>query len=156
MNPGIFSHPGPAARGRWLAGTALLSFLATGCEEKLLLPPPAQLTSGIVVYQDLQYGGPAALVTEDVPFLRGYASPCIETDDTGDDPYFSVGSRSWSNCISSVRVAAGWKATLYAGNDFKGVQVEVTADMPDLRQLPGGCGGVGFNDCVSSIRVSRR
>jgi hypothetical protein len=122
----------------------------------MLAPPPPRLTSGIVIFQDAYYGEPAAWVTTDVPFLRGYGSPCVQTVDTGDDPYFSVGSKSWSHCISSVRVAAGWKAILYTGNEFKGSSVEVTADTPDLRQLPGGCGGGDFNDCVSSIRVSRR
>jgi hypothetical protein len=129
--------------------------LTAACEEQALRPPPNRLTSGIVIYQDLSYGGASAYITSDVPYLRGYASPCIETDDTLDDPHFSRGSRSWSNCMSSVRVAPGWKATLYSGNNFTGDEVEVLADVPDLRDLPGNCGGT-LNDCVSSVRVSRR
>ena len=145
-----------SGRGRLIAGAALLILLPACRQQRLLLPAPARLTSGIVIYQDAFYSGQAALVTGDVRFLRGYSSPCVETVDSGDDPYFSVGSESWSNCISSLRVAAGWKATLYDGNDFKGAHVEVTSDIPDLRQVPGGCGSGDFNDCVSSLRVSRQ
>ncbi len=129
--------------------------LYAACGEQPLLPPPARLTSGVVIYQDASYGGAAAYITRDVPFLRGYGNPCIDVHDTGDDPYFSLGSPSWSNCISSMRVAPGWKATLYTGNNFKGDEVEVTGDVPDLRELPGNCEGT-LNDCVSSVRVSRQ
>ena len=41
---------------------------------------------------------------------------------------------------------------LYRDEDFKGRNVTVTSDTPDLRTLPGPCDR-GFNDCVTSIRV---
>jgi hypothetical protein len=142
----------------WIARAAalvLLSSVPGACERNTLPSPPAPLTRGVVIFQDANFGGAAAHVTGDLASLRGYGSPCVETADTGDDPYFSVGSRTWSNCISSVRVAPGWQAVLYAGNNFTGGHVEVTGDVPDLRDVPGGCAD-NFNDCVSSIRVSRR
>jgi hypothetical protein len=113
------------------------------------------LTNGVAIFPDTNYGGAAAHVTGDLPDLRAYRGACVETFDTGDDPYFSVGSRSWSNCISSVRVARGWKAILYADPNFTGSSTEVTSDLPDLREVPGPCRG-GFSDCVSSLRVSPR
>jgi hypothetical protein len=45
--------------------------------------------------------------------------------------------------------------TLYRDDDFKGRSVTLTADTPNLRELPGPCDG-SFNDCVSSIRVTKR
>jgi hypothetical protein len=144
-----------AARGAAACCGVLLSMLAAACNRQTLPAPPSRLTRGIVIFADAFYGGQAAYLTDSLPFLRDYNSPCVETSDSGDDPYFSVGSRTWSNCVSSVRVAPGWKAILYGGNNFTGEHLEVTADVPDLREVPGSCGGT-FNDCISSIRVSRR
>ncbi|MQA28486.1 MAG: hypothetical protein GEU82_01430 [Luteitalea sp.] len=135
-------------------GPVVLLLLAA-CEQAPLPPAPARLTSGIVIYQHARYGGLAAHVTASLAYLGRNGGPCVETEDTGDDPYFSVGSLTWSDCMSSVRVAPGWKAILFTGNNFKDEQVEMTSDVPDLREVPGGCGS-GFNDCVSSIRVLRR
>jgi hypothetical protein len=62
---------------------------------------------------------------------------------------------SWSKCVSSVRVFPGWSATLYRDEDFKGRSITVTSDTLNLRTLPGPCDG-SFNDCVTSIRVTRQ
>jgi len=57
---------------------------------------------------------------------------------------------SWGKCVSSVRVLPGWSATFYRAEDFKGRSITLTADTPNLRNLPGP-----FDDCVTSIRVTR-
>jgi hypothetical protein len=154
LSRGIFSLRVGRA-GITAAGCGPLLLLLASCEESPLPAPPNRLTSGIVIYQDAQYGGSAAHVTVSLPSLRAGDAPCVETTDSGNDPYYAVGSRTWSNCISSLRVARGWKAILYAGYNFTDEYIEVTSDVPDLRDMPGGCGH-GFNDCVSSIRVSRQ
>jgi hypothetical protein len=62
---------------------------------------------------------------------------------------------TWSDCVSSVRVAEGWTVTLYRDKEYKGNSLRLTADSPNLSALPGPCDGT-FNDCVSSIRVSKQ
>ena len=59
----------------------------------------------------------------------------------------------WNDCISSIRLAPGWRATLYRDDDFTGDRLEITEDLPNLEQvMPRGC-NKGFNDCTTSIRV---
>ena len=53
---------------------------------------------------------------------------------------------SMNDCISSVRVPAGWKATLYEHVDFTGQQVTLEADTP---RVPAG-----LHDKASSIVVA--
>jgi hypothetical protein len=57
--------------------------------------------------------------------------------------------------VSSIHVFPGWSAILYRDEDFKGRNVAIVADTPDLRGLPGPCDGT-FNDCVRSIRVTKQ
>jgi len=57
--------------------------------------------------------------------------------------------------VSSVRVLAGWRVTLYRDSEFRGRSVMLTADAPNLKELPGPCDGT-FNDCVMSMRVARQ
>ena len=60
------------------------------------------------------------------------------------------------DCISSIRVAAGWHATIYKDDSFRGQSVETTSDLPNLQVVAGSCHDDGLNDCVSSIRVRRQ
>jgi hypothetical protein len=49
-------------------------------------------------------------------------------------------------------------ARLYAEDDhYEGESLVITSDAPNLKRLPGPCGDDGddWDDCVSSIRVSR-
>ena len=62
---------------------------------------------------------------------------------------------AWDDCISSIRVAPGWRATLYRNDDFNGDRLEVIGDIPNLQLAMGRCDKFGFNDCVTSIRVVR-
>ena len=61
--------------------------------------------------------------------------------------------RNWNDCISSIRVAPGWRATVYRGTGFDGESMEVAQDVPNLVVVPGTCSRGGLNDCISSIRV---
>jgi hypothetical protein len=57
--------------------------------------------------------------------------------------------------LSSIKVMPGWHATLYRNPDYKGASLTVSEDTPNLQGLPGPCSGT-FNDCVSSIGISRQ
>jgi hypothetical protein len=118
-----------------------------------LPPAPVALTSGVTIYSDINYEGDSAHVTADIPDLRKLTSGCAEVD-TQDDAEFTAGSQTWSNCISSLGVAHGWKAILYADKHFRGTRFELTASLRDLRRAAGPCKGT-LNDCVSSIQVVR-
>jgi hypothetical protein len=87
---------------------------------------------------------------QDIDDLKDFKGPCIKYEGgNGTVPLSSTDS--WDDCISSVRVAPGWRATLYGDNNFKGMRLEVEGDLMNLRFVPGG----DFNDGVSSIRVVR-
>lgn len=126
-----------------LAGLTLFA----GCE-KSLPTAPAELTSGIVIYEHSNYMGASAHVTEDIKNLEDVQGPCIKSE--------SNGTRNvWGDCISSIRVAPGWRATIYRDDGYDGDRLDVTQDVPNLQLVSGDCSKGGFNDCVSSIRVIR-
>lgn len=131
-----------------LASVAVISLIALACD-KSLPGAPSELTQGIVIYEDANYRGKSALVTNDIADLKDFKGPCFTP---GQSP--GTGESNWNDCISSVRVASGWKATLFGDVDYHGSQLEVIADVPDLKSVPGRCGS-GMDDCVTSIRVSR-
>ena len=118
------------------------------CGASSLPTAPSELTSGIAIYEHADYRGESALLTEDVKDLKDVKGPCAM--DEGEN----VVDR-WNDCISSVRVAPGWRATLFRDDGFKGEQFEVSGDVPNLQQVAGGCSKGGFNDCVTAIRVFR-
>lgn len=110
---------------------------------------PADVTIGVAVYEHADYAGESALITEDIENLKNVRGPCVarsggEETDVG-----------WSDCISSIRVAPGWRATLYRDDGFRGEQLTVTSDVPNLTAMPGHCPRGGFNDCATAIRVFR-
>jgi hypothetical protein len=124
-----------------LCGVAALS----GCQ-KSLPTAPSELTAGIVIYQHDDYLGKSAHVVSNQSNLKDVSGPCVEhrSNASGSDDFYS-----WDDCISSVRVAPGWRATFFGDNDYKGMRLEVGEDFLNLRFVPGG----DFNDGVSSIRV---
>jgi Peptidase inhibitor family I36 len=128
------------------AGVAV-AFVAAGCESLPALgPTPAD--QGIVIYVHADFTGPSQALNVDVPDLDKVQGSCSNGEE-GEVP-------TWSDCISSVKVLSGWTATLYRDKDYKGASVTLTTDTPDLTRLPGPCDKDGFNDCVSSIRVTRQ
>ena len=134
-------------RGRF---TVLLVVAMSGCDGSALLvlpTAPSDLTSGITIYEHWNYGGESAVVKSDIADLGAYAGPCIDEDDD------LASYELWDDCISSIRVAPGWRATLYTGKDFRGESLVITADVPNLQLVKGSCDHDGLNDCITSIRV---
>lgn len=104
-----------------------------------------------MIYEHANYEGESAQVTDDIRDLKDYKGPCVNSYDS--TPYGSTVQRDWNDCISSIRLAPGWRATLYRDDDFDGDQLDLTADVPNLQLTPGDCSHDGFNDCSTSIRV---
>jgi hypothetical protein len=124
-----------------------VSLLLAGCENDPIILGPTAADQGIVIYLHADFTGPSQAIDVDVRDLTRAQGPCSGGAE-GEMP-------SWTRCVSSVRVYPGWSATLYKDDDFKGRSVTITADAPNLRNLPGPCDGT-FNDCVTSIRVTRQ
>ncbi|MQA28485.1 MAG: hypothetical protein GEU82_01425 [Luteitalea sp.] len=148
--PFMRAHPRPRRRQTVSLLTVGLLVVA-GCRARTLPPAPTAITSGMVIYTDINYHGASAHITADIADLRAFTSTCREVD-THDDPEFTAGSETWSNCLSSLGVAPGWRAILYSDPRFSGERFEVAASLRDLRRVPGPCRGT-FNDCVSSIQI---
>jgi hypothetical protein len=124
----------------------LVSFSACeGRRFEILGPTPAG--EGIAVFIHAGFAGASQAINKDVHDLAFVEGPCSSGAE-GEQP-------SWHDCISSVRVESGWTVILYRDKDFKGRSVTLTADAPNLVELPGPCDG-SFNDCVSSLRVARQ
>ena len=132
-----------------LRAALLLALALPACTRKALPTGPSELTEGIFIYQNADFGGGSAHVTADLADLDDFTGPCIK------DASATSTTLTWGDCMSSVKIAPGWRATLYGDANFKGTSFEVTSDVPDLGRVAGGCGS-GMDDCVSSIRVSRR
>jgi peptidase inhibitor family I36 len=118
--------------------------------QKSLPTAPSDLMTGITVYEHADYLGQSAHVTQDIKDLKDFKGPCERIE-------YSAGTvdthHEWDDCISSIRVSPGWRATLYRDDDFDGDRLEVTSDISNLRLVSGRCDKGGFNDCVTSIRV---
>ncbi len=138
-----------------ILAVALMTLVGLAGCIKSLPGAPSELSTGIVIYLDVNFEGESAHVTQDISDLRDVNGPCKYTDfsDFFADDYLS--SYGWSDCISSIRVAPGWRAILYRDDSYTDDSVEITADVADLRQMSHDCPRGGLNDCVTSIRVRR-
>ena len=125
----------------------MLALLLPGCTTPLETLGPTPPAEGITLYLHAGFAGTSQAINHDVSDLAKVEGPCTRGEE-GERP-------TWSDCVSSVHVVSGWTATLYRDREYKGNSVTLTADSPNLRELPGPCDG-SFNDCVSSIRVSRQ
>jgi hypothetical protein len=135
---------------RWflhVAFAACAAMALVSCSSVMTIGPTPP-TDGIIIYLDADYVGTSLQLAIDVDDLGHVEGPCVEGDDDS-------ATARWDDCVSSIRVMPGWRATLYRNPDFKGSSVTVTEDTSNLQRLPGPCSG-SFNDCVSSIRVSRQ
>lgn len=133
----------PFVRALLVTAGALL--LATCGSHEPLGPTPVD--QGVVIFIHSGFRGSSQQLAADVSDLGKVEGPCGATEDES--------SRTWNDCISSLRVLPGWRATLYGDRDFRGGTIEVTEDVADLGAVRGSCSG-SFDDCISSIRVSRR
>ena len=132
-------------RARILLVLLVLAVACSGQPLEILGPTPAD--EGITFFLHAGFAGPAQAVNHDVADLSKVEGPCSSGAE-GETP-------TWGRCVSSVRVLAGWRVTLYRDSEFRGRSVMLTADAPNLKELPGPCDGT-FNDCVMSMRVARQ
>ena len=123
------------------AGAGLLVAVCVGCSPTR----PSGATEGVTVYEHPRYGGDARRLAADERDLKDLRGPC------GTSAYTSGW---WDDCISSIRVQAGWSATIYEDPNFRGGSRTITADTPDLDRVSGPCGD-DWENCISSIRVFR-
>jgi hypothetical protein len=137
---------------RKYASLVVALFLFPGCQGSLPAAPTA-LETGVVVYEHANFLGASAHITADIPDLREFKGPCIEVETSGSS---SSTKEVWNDCISSLRVAPGWIATLYGDDGHRDDTIAVTEDVPNLQIVGHDCPKDGLNDCVSSIRVGRR
>jgi hypothetical protein len=110
---------------------------------------PSELAGGVVLYEGANFAGSSAHVASDIPNLGDFDGPCEHTGD------YDVIFHDWNDCVSSFRVAPGWRATVYEERDYKGESYMTTGDTGNLQLVRGTCSHDGLNDCVSSVRVVR-
>ena len=139
-------NPSGMAAARMLA-LLLLALFIPACSEPLEVLGPTPAGEGITIYLHVDYAGASQAINHDVSDLKKVEGPCTHGGE-GEEP-------TWSDCMSSVRVEPGWSVTLYRDDEFKGRSVTLTANTPNLTTLPGPCDG-SFNDCVSSIKVTKQ
>lgn len=132
--------------------TFLALMVLAGCGSAPTEPTPAQ---GVTIFARTSYDGPSQLLLEDVVDLKRLRDgPQPDGDECAPK---LLGPEQWTDCVSSIRVAAGWQATVYAHDSFRGDSLIVTSDIPDLRQIMSqGCPLSGWDDCISSMRVNRQ
>lgn len=136
---------------------SLLGVLAA-CEDKKLPSAPSELTRGVTIYEHANFTGASALLTSEVRNLTDYTGPCQHDSynpGTGTGG-FTVTTFDWNDCMSSLKIAPGWRATVYRDEDFKGESLEVTSEVPNLQLVRGSCDHEGLNDCITSIRVRQQ
>ena len=137
----------PSAAFTRLPLLVVIALLIPGCTKPLDTLGPTPAGEGATIYIHAGFAGSSQALNQDVGDLEKVEGPCTHGEE-GEKP-------TWSDCMSSVRVESGWRVTLYRDRDFKGNSVSLTTDTPNLGALPGPCDG-SFNDCVSSIKVSRQ
>lgn len=133
---------------RLMAAALAAALLACGPDDLPL--PPTTLETGIVIYEHANFIGASAHITTDVPDLREFDGPCRHESTAG--PGLTL---NWNDCLSSVRVAPGWTATLYRDDNYRDDELTATEDVPNLQLVSHDCPRDGLNDCVTSIRVRR-
>ena len=137
------------SRASGLVIAIALAALSQGCSPEELPMAPTPFNAGIILYEHANFLGNSAHLTADVPDLRDFRGPCFRGDDAS--------SRNWNDCISSVRVAPGWRATLFRGSDYHDDALEITQDVANLQLVRvHDCDEGGLNDCVTSVRVRQQ
>ena len=85
--------------------------------------------------------------------LKDFKGPCEHESSDADGTSTTF---DWNDCVSSIRVAPGWRVQVYRDDDFRGQSLSTTADVPNLQLVAGTCDHDGLNDCITSVRVSRQ
>jgi len=133
-----------------LAVAVSMAVFAHGCTAQELPMAPSDFSTGIILYEHANFLGNSAHISSDIADLRDFRGPCIHETDDGT-------TRDWNDCISSVRVAPGWRATLYRAPNYRDDSLDIAGDVPNLQLVrQHDCPRDGLNDCVSSVRVWRQ
>ena len=127
----------------------LVAALAAGCE-KSLPSAPSELLTGVTLYEDANFRGRSAHLTSDVRDLKDFDGPC---EHTSSDANGTSTIHDWNDCVSSIRVAPGWRVEAYRDDNFRGQSISASADVPNLQLVAGTCDHDGLNDCITSVRV---
>ena len=123
----------------------LIAAVSGGCGSSTPTAPSTTLANSLVtIYQDPEFRGGSRALMGDIVDLDDAAGPC----GTG------VGG-DWDDCISSIRIPAGWEVTVFQDDNYGGASTTFTADVTDLERRPGPCSD-GWDDCISSIRIRQR
>jgi hypothetical protein len=122
--------------------------LAAGCGADVPTTPTAAFGEGVTLYPDSLYRGERITLGGDVADLSKVRGPCGGDSDSGQ-------YSNYDNCVSSIRIPAGWTVVVYRDRGFAGDTATYTADVQDLDVVPGPC-RPGFNDCISSLQLSRQ
>jgi dienelactone hydrolase len=110
-------------RGKWSDGTAVKPVV--NCYDPTV--------TGVMLYQHCDYNAGTS----------GYAVQLTK----GSYNLTGLSCRGFTNdSLSSIKIPAGWKVTLYKDDGFSGTSKVLTANNSCLT-------GIGFNDVVSSIKV---
>lgn len=136
-----------------LVAAALL--LTSSCQ-KSLPTGPSELVSGIIVYEHANFQGASAHLVTSVADLKDFKGPCERAETVGGafgTPVSAEVHHEWNDCVSSIRVAPGWRARVYRDDDYSGQSFETATDVPNLQLVPGTCDHEGMNDCITSIRL---
>jgi hypothetical protein len=137
------------SRASGLVAVIALAALLYGCNPTELPMAPTPFNAGVILYEHANFLGNSAHLTADISDLRNFRGPCIQGDDAS--------SRDWNDCVSSVRVSPGWRATLYRGTNYRDDALEITEDVANLQLVQRhDCDRGGLNDCVSSVRVRQQ
>jgi len=75
-----------------------------------------QLADGIVIYEHAGFGGGSAHLTSDADDLS--ATRPLRALQFGRAGYSSSYTYDWNDCISSIKVAPGWRATVFVDFGF--------------------------------------
>ena len=121
--------------------------VCAACDGVPSLPAgPSSLTRGVILYEHANFLGNQAHLESSLDDLSEFDGPCYHSD--GDTDYFD-----WNDCISSIRVAPGWRAVVFEHDEFDGDRLEIVSDVANLQLVAGSCDHEGLNDCVTSIKV---
>ena len=133
---------------RRLVAVILALGLMSACDRDS--PTRPSLTGGVTLYEHPDYRGASYMLTHDDANLDTERGPCRATTNP-------AAGRSWDECVSAISVAEGWRAVVFEDDNYSGRSRTFTANVANLRGEMGGpdsCDG-GWNDCISSLRVSR-
>src|SRR5262245_65893556 len=123
-----------------LIAAGVLAIFSAACDDDGPTMPTGQT---VVIYQNTNYRG-------DSRVLAAGNQPDLDAL-----PGCGGAGADWDDCISSIRIPSGFEVTVFEHDDYTGTSATFTADVPDLHQQQGPCGG-SWGDCIYSIILLQR